>query len=57
MNDKPENKSASRPTEKTVIKTGKATYRFDSDWTDNDALRSLLAGLVADDLVGRDGQQ
>lgn len=39
--------------EHTVIKTGKSTYRFTSDWTDNEALSSLLAGLVADDLMGR----
>ncbi len=38
--------------EHMVIKTGKHTYRFTSDWTDNEALSSLLAGLVADDLTG-----
>ena len=43
--------------EQTVIKTGKNTYRFSSDWTDNDALSSILAGLVADDLAGGDDKQ
>ena len=43
--------------EQTVIKTGKNTYRFSSDWTDNDALSSILAGLVADDLARGDDKQ
>lgn len=40
--------------EHTVIKTGKNTYRFTNDWTENEALSSILAGLVADDLTGRE---
>lgn len=42
--------------EHIVIKTGKSTYRFTSDWTDNAALSSILEGLVADDLMGH-GEQ
>ena len=43
--------------EHTVIKTGKNTYRFTSDWTENQALNSILAGLVADDLMDRDSEK
>lgn len=43
--------------ERMVIKTGKNTYSFTSDWTDNPGLGAILAGLVADDLMGRDDKQ
>ena len=40
-----------REQDRMTIKTGKNTYRFTSDWTDNACLNSILAGLVADDLM------
>ena len=54
MDDKTPNTRRGEEPEHMVIKTGKNTYRFTSDWTDNAGLSALLAGLVADDLMGRD---
>lgn len=37
-------------TEKIKINTGKTTYSFTQDWVENEALKDVLVGLIADDL-------
>ena len=38
-----------KPIDKTTIKTGQSTYSFSQAWVENEALKDILAGLVADD--------
>ncbi len=38
------------PSEKIKINTGRTTYSFTQDWVENEALKDVLVGLIADDL-------
>ena len=35
--------------DKTTIKTGSSSYTFSQDWIENEALKDILVGLIADD--------
>lgn len=35
--------------DKTTIKTGSSSYTFTQSWIENDALKDILVGLIADD--------
>ncbi len=37
------------PIEKTTIKTGSSSYTFTQSWIENEALKDILVGLIADD--------
>ncbi|MEA4895760.1 MAG: hypothetical protein VB064_10930 [Oscillospiraceae bacterium] len=37
----------------TTIKTGKSTYTFTQSWVENEALKDILVGLIADDYIGK----
>ncbi len=45
------------PAENTVIKTGRSTYRFNQSWIENEALKDILVGLIADDYLHQDNMQ
>ena len=42
-------KDALDSSDRTVIKTGSSTYSFTNSWVENDALKDILVGLIADD--------
>ncbi len=46
------NKEAIDSPDRTVIKTGASTYTFTQSWVENEALRDILVGLIADDYNG-----
>lgn len=35
--------------DKTTIKTGSTSYTFTQSWIENEALKDILVGLIADD--------
>lgn len=45
-------KAENAPTEPERIKivTGSSTYSFTNSWVENEALKGVLAGLIAEDL-------
>ena len=49
-NNEDREKEAFISDDKITIKTGSSTYSFTQSWVENDALKDILAGLVADDL-------
>lgn len=49
INDNKENKFK-EPYEITKIKTESGSYSFTQSWVENEALKDILVGLVADDL-------
>ena len=52
-------KDPKKPEERIKINTGSGSYSFTNAWTENEALRDILSGLVAEDLnrnLGRDEQ-
>lgn len=52
-------KEPKKSEERIKINTGSGSYSFTSDWTENEALRDILTGLVAEDLnrnLGREEQ-
>lgn len=46
--EKTNNEGNTQP-ERVVIKTGKSTYAYTKSWVENDALKDILVGLVAED--------
>lgn len=52
-------KEPNKSEERIKINTGSGSYSFTSAWTENEALRDILTGLVAEDLnrnLGREEQ-
>ena len=39
--------------DKTTIKTGNSSYTFTQSWVENEALKDILVGLVADDFSNK----
>jgi hypothetical protein len=48
-NNSGEKKEIGKSFDKTTIKTGSSTYTFTQSWIENDALKDILVGLIADD--------
>lgn len=49
MNIEPKEEKTDSP-ERITIKTGSSKYTFSPSWLENEGLRGILTGLVADDL-------
>lgn len=47
-NDETKNE-AINPSDRTTIKTKSTTYSFTKSWIENEALKDILVGLIADD--------
>ena len=44
-----EKKEIVKSIDKTTIKTGSSSYTFSQAWIENEALKDILVGLIADD--------